>query len=820
MSIRPVVEKVLTRGRLVWVTVVIVLLFLSAGTFFAVQAGRYARDMIIEESYLSVLSLSHFMEHSIGNSGIIGKILSGSPFISAALIEKNAENIDKADLTLDRYAPEGSNTVAYIMDANGTVIASSNRHDNDSFVGENYAFRPYFKTAISGEPGYYFGKGVTSGKRGFYASFPVRGSSGIAGVAVIKKELVDVQAHIRRYEDCFFVHKSGVIFISSDPLLRFHALWRPSEPARQELLSSQQFGPGPFEPILEEKPEGNTIVRFAGKTRLLLVQELIPDEWYVYFFASAERVYVYRWVAIAVTLLLCSVIVGFSSVIYMMMSSAELLRIEQGRAFSQKERAELLFRLVPSGVFTVDNDRVVTSWNKKAEEITGYPAEYVLGKKCTFFTKSPCREMCGLFLDNIQKPISGEICTIITKEGEERTVSKNVELLKTHDGTVIGGIESFEDITQGKKMEEDLKKSESRLRFVFDSINEGIWDYSLVSGEMYLSPTWFRMLGYQPDELPRDYGTWMKLVHPEDVPEKEKALKDFIEGRSESFSVEIRMRAKNGEWRWMRSRAEDIEKDDKGRVARIIGTHTDITDRKKAEEEKIKALKVRSDFISVVSHELRTPLGPIREGASILLEGLVGDVNEQQKELLEMITRNADRLTRLINDVLDFQKLGLDKVEMDLRPNNINDCISETVESMSLLSNEKGLKLGVELDGGLPEIKFDKDKITQVLTNLINNAIKFTEEGGVKVRSGIMDNAVHVRVEDTGLGIRPEDIPKLFQSFHQLKGPNERKPGGTGLGLVICREIIKRHGGKIWAESEPGKGSVFHFLLPIEKERG
>lgn len=234
-----------------------------------------------------------------------------------------------------------------------------------------------------------------------------------------------------------------------------------------------------------------------------------------------------------------------------------------------------------------------------------------------------------------------------------------------------------------------------------------------------------------------------------------------------------------------------------------------------------RALAVKSDFISMTSHELRTPLAAIKEGISIVLEGKTGDVNERQKEFLDIAKRNVDRLNRLINDVLDFHKLEDGKMVLKMEENDINEVARETCNVMLPIAKEKNLKLITDLTEGLPKVKFDKDKITQVLSNLVNNAIKFTEKGGITIATtmGRDSNIIKVSVKDTGIGIKDEDKPLLFQKFTQLERGLERKTGGSGLGLAISQEIINMHKGKIWYESKLGKGTTFYFVLPIKERR-
>ncbi len=284
------------------------------------------------------------------------------------------------------------------------------------------------------------------------------------------------------------------------------------------------------------------------------------------------------------------------------------------------------------------------------------------------------------------------------------------------------------------------------------------------------------------------------------------------------------------------ARMHDLSNDEIGTLARsfnrmarrLYETTVSIEDlkkemaaRKKAEIEAQEAVAIKTQFISMVSHELRTPLTAIKESINIVFEGVGSDSIEQSKNFLGIAKRSVDRLARLIDDVLNFHKLELGKVDFNIEENDINKAVREIKEMMQPVAIEKGLKFIIDLDENIPKIKFDKDKIIQVMSNLVNNSIKFTEDGSVTVTTAVEgDNTVRVSVKDTGCGISEENIPKLFQKFEQFGDGNGRKTGGTGLGLSISREIIMKHKGKIWAESTWGEGATFHFVLPIREKRG
>lgn len=272
--------------------------------------------------------------------------------------------------------------------------------------------------------------------------------------------------------------------------------------------------------------------------------------------------------------------------------------------------------------------------------------------------------------------------------------------------------------------------------------------------------------------------------------------------------------------RKVRERTNELERAQEA----TLNVLEDLTEAKarleKYARELEEAIKVKSEFTSTVSHELRTPLAAIKEGIAIVLDGTSGALGEEQKKFLDIAKRNVDRLARIINDLLDFQKLESGKMPFGIEEHDINETVKEAAVTMVSLAEQKGLEFILNLDDSLPKIDFDRDKILQVLLNLINNAVKFTEKGTITVVTSLGDNFVKVSVQDTGPGIRKEDIPKLFQQYEQLGKGIERTIGGTGLGLVISREIIEGHKGKVWAESEFGKGSSFNFVLPVKERRG
>jgi signal transduction histidine kinase len=203
----------------------------------------------------------------------------------------------------------------------------------------------------------------------------------------------------------------------------------------------------------------------------------------------------------------------------------------------------------------------------------------------------------------------------------------------------------------------------------------------------------------------------------------------------------------------------------------------------------------------------------IKEATNLVLEGVLGSLNDGQKEMLEITKSNVDRLGRMINNVLEYQKMEAGKTTYDLRKNKINELVKEATKGAVLFAGERKSDLVMDLEADLPEIVFDRDKIMQVLINLLANAIKYSENGAVVMKTRLKQKELQISVQDYGQGITPEEQKEIFKPFSQ--GKNKKKQGGTGLGLAIVKEIVLAHHGRIWVESEPGKGSTFHFTLPV-----
>jgi len=355
---------------------------------------------------------------------------------------------------------------------------------------------------------------------------------------------------------------------------------------------------------------------------------------------------------------------------------------------------------------------------------------------------------------------------------------------------------------------EALGVSEERLKLALEGSNDGLWDWNVVTGDMYFSPRWQTMLGYRPGEVEGHARNRERMIHPDDKSAVMSVLREHLKGRTATYETEHRVRTRSGEWMWILDRGKVVERDGSGRPLRTVGTITDISERKRVE-------RMKTEFVSTVSHELRTPLTSIHGSLGLVLGGAVGDVPVPARELLRIAESNSERLIGLVNDILDIEKIESGRMEFRMEVVDLNVLTEQVVTANRAYADRLGVRVDVAPAADSAEVVGDPARLAQVVTNLLSNAAKFSPEGETVEVAVRRDNGVlRVEVADRGPGIPESFRERVFEKFTQADSSDTRSVGGTGLGLSICRAIIDAHGGTIGYESDPGSQTRFHFELP------
>ena len=406
------------------------------------------------------------------------------------------------------------------------------------------------------------------------------------------------------------------------------------------------------------------------------------------------------------------------------------------------------------------------------------------------------------------------------KDGEQLTMLIGGRLIAN------GLLATFTDLTGYRHLEDRLRQSEERLSLAMDASSDGLWDWNTLSNQCYCTPAYFRMLGYDPSQFDTSIeNCWIRLLHPDDRAAAQAGAERHLTNVGH-YEMEFRMRHSNGDYRWILSRGKAVRRDENGRASRVVGTHTDITAQKtleielrSAKEAAEIATRSKSEFLANMSHEIRTPMNGIL-GLARLLSRQIS--NPEHLARLQKIANSGKHLLAIINDILDFSKIEAGKLELEQRPLDPRALSINIVSMLTEIAEEKGLSLHVDNDPHLGPIIGDVTRLTQAFLNLANNAIKFTERGSIRLQVTCQDENAHqlrlcFAVSDTGIGIAPELLSRLFKPFEQADGSTTRNFGGTGLGLAITRRLAELMGGEAGVESQPGVGSRFWFTAVLDK---
>ncbi len=365
------------------------------------------------------------------------------------------------------------------------------------------------------------------------------------------------------------------------------------------------------------------------------------------------------------------------------------------------------------------------------------------------------------------------------------------------------------DITTRRKTWERLIHLEKKYRAIAEMSAEGIITIDPLGKINYSNPSFQKMVGKTNEKLMT--GLFREFLSPESVYLFQQM---FIESRKKDKKiehVELELLDENQEIIPVELSISPLKTDDV--FTGFVCTIHDVIERKQMEKEIKKSEQLKTEFMNIAAHELKSPVTPIKGYLDLIISD--AETNQQTKKWAQVSLRNAERLLLLVNDILDVSRLDSDTMKFDMRKISSKELLENIAEDLKPSIEQKNLQFNVNIPEDLPPILGDVHRLTQVIRNLMINAVKFTDEGSITLAGYVQSKKLIIKVEDTGTGIKGQDLQKIFNKFYQAETNDARKHEGTGLGLFICKQIIKKHHGEIKAESQFGKGSTFTISLPL-----
>ncbi len=518
---------------------------------------------------------------------------------------------------------------------------------------------------------------------------------------------------------------------------------------------------------------------------------------------------------------------------------AWLYHFRQQNIYKKLLNAENEFRTtlysIGDAVITVSKEGIIRHMNQIAEHLTGYVEIDAKGKTIELVVHIQFENSHKRFIpfsenrfNSEQSREFGEKMVIQSRNGNRVPISISIAPIVNEGGIHQGAILVLHDQTKERKAEKELLESRERLAFALDGANDGLWDVQMKTGSVYLSPRACEILGYTQENIHNTVKVWTDLIYPPDLPAMQVALDNYFAANAGYFSLEQRLRTKQGELKWILTRGKVVSNNDLTGPTRMVGTYTDITKKKESEQEILHlneslehkviertqqleaANKDLESFSYSVSHDLRAPLRHIDGFVSILLNDFQEDLPQEAKRYLNTIIASAKQMGTLIDDLLKFSRTG--RLEMNKKTFSMDRVVANAINQVMQIQATHPIEWIIN---PLPEAFGDENLLQLAWVNLVENAVKYSWNcSNPKIEIGTITKQSETifYIRDNGVGFDMQYAQKLFGVFQRMHSEAEFE--GTGIGLANVHRIITRHGGKIWAEAEPNKGATFSFLLP------
>jgi PAS domain S-box-containing protein len=470
-----------------------------------------------------------------------------------------------------------------------------------------------------------------------------------------------------------------------------------------------------------------------------------------------------------------------------------------------------IFNAMSDLLFYVDIKGNILDINNTALRMIGVKKENIIGKTFSSVEHLFSQKEMRQHLEGIKKASRGTKVSdyegnLVTKDGMKHRFLFSNDLIKEKEkikGILIRG----RDVTQRQRAWDELVKLEEKYRVLAETSADGVITIDPLGRLTYVNPSFEKMCGRRKSQilatlfreyLLEDSVYFFQQICMEVRKKNEKMENVELELVHEDKSVPIEVNI------------APLKKENE--FAGMVLTVRDITERRRIEGELKKSERLKTEFMNIAAHELKSPVTPIKGYLDLIIQDKNAD--EQIKKWAKVSLRNTERLLKLVNDILDVSRLDSDTMRFEIEKLDPSAILHEVAEDMKPAITDKNLKFIIDIPKDLPSVMGDKNRLSQVLKNLLGNSLKFTDNGSIAIEAKKKEEHILISIEDTGIGVSSDELKKIFTKFYQAYTGDDRNNEGTGLGLFICKEIIGKHNGKIWAESQVGKGSKFIIQLP------
>jgi PAS domain S-box-containing protein len=487
-------------------------------------------------------------------------------------------------------------------------------------------------------------------------------------------------------------------------------------------------------------------------------------------------------------------------------------------------------------IFSIDLQGKIISWNKGAEHFFGYSELEIIDCPFTILFTPSDREN-GIPEWELTQAEEADRAPDnrwhMRKDGSLIFVAGQVVPIRDRVGKLIGYTKIVRDLTENKLAQEKIQESQERFNLVLDASEIGFWYCDLPPNVLSLDDRCKKLFGLSPETDVNEVNIdlFYELLHPEDRNRTREKFDRALRDRTK-YDLDFRVVASDGQQRWLRALGKCFYNEN-GHPIRFDGITIDISERKQVEEERSlllqaermaraeaeRAARIKDEFLAVISHELRTPLNAIVGWSGLLLRNRLDE--SESRKAISIINRNTKLQVQLINDLLDISQISQGKLNFNISDVNLETTVNAAIETVRLAAEAKSIQIKTELPSVALTVKGDANRLQQVVWNLLTNAIKFTNHGGsITIRLKRIGKKAQLTVSDTGKGIEPEFLSRIFEYFYQEDSSITRRFGGLGLGLAIAKHIVELHGGIVRAKSlGEGTGATFIVRLPLAKTK-